>query len=90
MTIIEAEEYFQSFHPKKSPLTLFYEVVGEDGESAWGGESPVTAIEWFRSAPKGSRLLVSGWESDEIDAQPVGQALDITALIGAVRGGWVW
>jgi hypothetical protein len=89
MGIIEAEKYFQSFHPQKSSLSIFYEVVGEDGESRWGGESPVEAISWYKAAPTGARILVSGWESDDLDAQPVGQPLDITGFIAAVRGGWL-
>ena len=26
------------FHPVKSPLSLFYEVIEPDGETRWGGE----------------------------------------------------
>lgn len=89
MGIIEANHYWDSFHPQKSALSLFYEVVGEDGESRWGGESPVEAIQWYKAAPAGARVLVSGWESDDLDAQPVGQPLDITQFIAAVRGGWL-
>jgi len=84
-----AEVYFQSFHPKTSSLNLFYEVVEGDGETRWGGESPIEAIQWYKSAPVGTRILVSGWESDDIDAQPVGQPLDLTDFIAAVRGGWL-
>jgi hypothetical protein len=85
----DAEIYFQSFHPKTSSLSLFYEVVEGDGETRWGGESPIEAIQWYKSAPIGTRILVSGWESDDIDAQPVGQPLDLTDFIAAVRGGWL-
>ena len=67
-----------AFHPPKSELKLFYEVVEPDGETRWGGERAVDAISWLHLAPRGSRLLVSGWESDDLDAQPVGQPLDIT------------
>jgi hypothetical protein len=34
--------------------------------------------------------LVSGWDTDGIETIPTGQPVDVTALIGAVRGGWVW
>ena len=72
-----------AFHPKKSKIDLLYEVVEAEGESRWGGASPYEAIRWLRLAPIGSRLLVSGWESDDVDAQPVGQPLDVTQLVVA-------
>ena len=48
-----------TFHPPKSALSLFYEVVGEDGESRWGGESPVEAISWYKA---GVKLMKRGRE----------------------------
>ena len=72
-----------AFHPVKSGLKLFYEVIEPDGETRWGGERVFDAISWLHLAPKGSRLLVSGWESDEEDAHLVGQSLDITDIIKA-------
>ena len=74
-----------NIHPRKSALALLFEVVEEEGETRWGGESAHDAMTWFKLAPAGSRLLVSGWESDDLDSQPVGQPLDITNLIAAVR-----
>ena len=74
-----------SFHPRKSALVLLYEVVEGEGETWWGGESAFDAITWFKLAPAGSRLLVSGWEGNDVDSQPVGQPLDLTNLIAAVR-----
>ena len=72
-----------AFHPKKSKLDLLYEVVEAEGESRWGGASAYESIRWLRLAPLGSRLLVSGWEGDDVDAQPVGQPLDVTQLVTA-------
>ena len=72
-----------SFHPKKSPLTLLYEVVDENGNAEWGGNNPEHCLQWLYLAPTGSRVLVSGWESDEEDAHLVGQSLDITDIIEA-------
>ena len=69
-----------AFHPVKSSLKLFYEVIEPDGETRWGGERAVDAINWLHLAPRGSRLLVSGWESDDLDALPVGQPLDVTEM----------
>ena len=71
-------------------LNLFYEVIDSEGETTYGGGSPATAVEFFRQSPTGSRVYVSAWDSDDIDAQPLGPAIDVTQLIGAVRGGWVW
>ena len=73
-----------SFHPKKSPLILLYEVVDEEGRAEWGGNNPEHCLQWLYLAPTGSRVLVSGWESDEEDAHLVGQSLDITDIIKAV------
>ena len=70
-----------TIHPKKSPLILLYEVVDEDGRAEWGGHSAEHCMQWLSLAPTGSRVLVSGWESDEEDAHLVGQSLDITDII---------
>jgi hypothetical protein len=79
-----------SFHPSKSPLSLLYEVVDGEGNTVWAGENPYDAIEEYRSQAVGKRLLVSGWEGKEPEDMPVGQPLDMTELIAAVRGGWIW
>ena len=72
-----------SFHPPKSALILLYEVVGEDGKAEWGGNSEREALAWIASSPTATRILVSGWESDDEDAHLVGQSLDITAIVKA-------
>jgi hypothetical protein len=75
-----------AFHPAKSGLKLFYEVIEPDGETRWGGERVFDAVSWLHLAPRGSRLLVSGWESDDLDALPVGQPLDVTELYQTLKG----
>jgi hypothetical protein len=70
-----------SFHPPKSALVLLYEVVDEGGNAEWGGNSEREALAWIASSPTATRILVSGWESDEEDAHLVGQPLDITAIV---------
>ena len=70
-----------AIHPQKSDLILFYEVVEPDGNNTWGGASCIEAIQWLQLAPKGSRLLISAWDSDEEDAHLVGQSIDVTDLI---------
>ena len=67
----------------------FY-MVTHQGEDVWSGGSEWEAIEAYRKAPTGSKLVVTLWDSDDDDAHLIGQQIDITALIGAVRGGWVW
>lgn len=70
-----------SFHPAKYDLINLYEVTDGEGVAQWGGEKPHEAIEWYRRAPIGSRLLVSAWSSDDEDAVLIGQAVDITHII---------
>lgn len=74
-----------TIHPRKSDLILLYEVVDENGESEWGGENPEHCMQWLSLAPKGARVLVSAWDSDEEDAHLVGQTIDITAIVRAAR-----
>jgi hypothetical protein len=78
-----------SYFPK-SALMIRYDIVNEEGEGIWEGGNPALAIEAYRAAPAGCRVLVSGWDTDGIETLPTGQPIDVTALIGAVRGGWVW
>jgi hypothetical protein len=70
-----------AFHPPKSALILLYEVLGEDGHAEWGGNSEREALAWIASSPTATRILISGWESDDEDAHLVGQPLDITAIV---------
>ena len=72
-----------AFHPRRSSLILLYEVVDEAGNAEWGGEKEDVALRWIASSPTATRILVSGWESDEEDAQMVGQPLDVTELVKA-------
>jgi len=72
-----------AIHPPKSDLILLYEVVDENGVPEWGGESPEKAFDWLDNSITASRILVSAWDSDEEDAQLVGQSIDITAIVMA-------
>ena len=72
-----------TIHPPKSDLILLYEVVDGEGRAEWGGNDPKKCLQWLYLAPTGSRVLVSGWESDDEDAHIVGQSLDITDIIKA-------
>ena len=70
-----------AFHPPKSELILLYEVVDATGNAEWGGNSEREALAWIANSPTATRILVSGWESDEEDAHLVGQPLDITTIV---------
>lgn len=70
-----------SFHPPKQELILLYEVVDEGGNAEWGGNSERDALAWIASSPTATRILVSGWTTDDDDAYLVGQPLDITEMI---------
>lgn len=76
-----------TIHPPKSDLILFYEIVEPGTGIRWGGGSCIDAIQWLNLAPAGSRLLISAWDSDEEDAHLVGQTIDVTDLIKAVKNG---
>ncbi len=78
---LEEGSNIYTIHPPKSDLILFYEVTTPEGDNEWGGASVIEALKWFESAPAGSRLLISAWDSDEEDAHLVGQTIDVTALI---------
>ena len=71
-----------SFHPPKSALVLLYEVVDEWGNAEWGGNSAREALAWIASSPTATRILVSGWTTDDDDAYLVGEPLDITTIVG--------
>jgi hypothetical protein len=69
------------FHPRKSDLVLLYEVVDASGNAEWGGNSEREAIAWIAKSETATRILVSGWESEDENAHLVGQPLDITAIV---------
>ena len=58
-----------AFHPAKSPLFTFYEVIEGEGETRWGGDTPFDTLTWLRLAPAGSRVLVSAWDAEGEDAE---------------------
>ena len=76
-----------SFYQKVSPLFTFYEVVEGEGNAVWGGSDPIEAVKWLRRSPINSRLLVTGWDSEDEDARLVGQPLDITKIVFATLAG---
>jgi hypothetical protein len=55
--------------------------VGEDGNAEWGGNSEREALAWIANSRTASRILVSGWTTDEDDAYLVGEPIDITTIV---------
>lgn len=74
----------------RTDILIEYIVVSPEGEVTWQGNSPARAIEAYKELPTNSRVLVQGWEKTGTSELPTGRPVDVTALIGAVRGGWVW
>jgi len=71
-------------------IVLEYLVISPEGDVTWQGDNPARAIEAYRELPANSRVLVQGWERADTTELPTGRPVDVTSLIGAVRGGWVW
>lgn len=67
----------------------FYQIT-HDGVDLWSGGKEWQVVEEWRKAPPNSRLIVTLWDSEGDDAHLIGQQIDITELVGAIRGGWVW
>ena len=74
----------------RTDIVIEYLVVSPEGEVTWQGDNPARAIEAYRELPANSRVLVQGWERAGTSEMPTGRPIDVTALIGAVRGGWIW
>lgn len=79
-----------NFIEMRTDMVLEYLVVSPEGEVVWQGDNPARAIEAYRELPHNSRVLVQGWERADTTELPTGRPVDVTSLIGAVRGGWVW
>lgn len=65
---------------EKKHISL-YEISDSNNIAIWGGEDPVSALGWYRSAPTGSKIYVSGWLADEEDAQLISEPVEITPLV---------
>ena len=58
-----------------------YEISDSNNVAIWGGEDPTSALGWYRSAPTGSKIWVSGWLADEEDAKLISEPVEITPLV---------
>lgn len=71
-----------SIYPDKR-VTNFYEVTDSAGIAMWGGGSLDEAIKWLRM-PEAAKIYVSAWETDELDARLLGEAIEITSFFKAI------
>ena len=60
---------------------IFYEVSDDQNLAIWGGESPSEALKWYRNSPLGSRIWVSEWLTDEVDAREMMPPIELTPLV---------
>jgi len=58
-----------------------YEISDSQDIAIWGGEDPVSALAWYRSAPTDSKIWVSGWLADEEDARLISEPIEITSIV---------
>ena len=65
---------------EKKHISL-YEISDSNNIAIWGGEDPTSALSWYRSAPTGSKIYVSGWLADEEDAQLISEPVEITPIV---------
>lgn len=64
-------------------VTNFYEVTDEQGIAMWGGGSIDEALKWLRM-PEASKIFISAWDTDDMDASMIGQPVEITSFFKAV------
>ena len=64
-------------------LTQFYEVMDNESDIVWGGESAYEAVEWFKRTPN-AKVQVSVWNTEsEDDYRLVDHPIEVSALIRA-------
>ena len=70
-----------SWIPKQNNRIVMYEVVGEGDKSEFGSENANEVLAWLSRSPLNKRVVVTNWFADEEDAAPIGESVDITAII---------
>ena len=70
-----------SWIPKQNNRIVMYEVVGEGDKSEFGSENANEVLAWLSRSPLNKRVVVTNWFADEEDAAPIGESVDITALV---------
>ena len=70
-----------SWIPKQNNRILMYEVLDSADKSEFGSENANEALAWFSRNPLNKRIVVTNWFADEEDASPIGESIDVTALV---------
>lgn len=70
-----------SWIPKQNNRIVMYEVIGEGDKSEFGSENANEVLAWLSRSPLNKRVVVTNWFADEEDAAPIGESVDITALV---------
>ena len=70
-----------SWIPRQNNRVVMYEVLGENDKSEFGSESVLETLAWFSRNPMGKRIVVTNWFADDEDASPIGESIDVTALV---------
>ena len=70
-----------SWIPRQNNRVVMYELLGENDKSEFGSESANETLAWFGRNPLGKRVVVTNWFADEEDANPIGESVDITAIV---------
>lgn len=70
-----------SWIPKPNNRIVMIEVLDENDRSEFGSESANEVIAWLSRNPLGKRVVVTNWFADDTDASPIGEPVDITALV---------
>ena len=60
---------------------IFYEVSDAQKLAIWGGESPSEALKWYRNSPIDSKIWVQEWITDEDEARPTSDQIEITSIV---------
>jgi len=60
---------------------VFYEVSDAQKLAIWGGESPSEALKWYRNSPIDSKIWVQEWITDEDEARPASDQIEITSIV---------
>lgn len=70
-----------SWIPKKDNRIVMFEVLDEHDKSEFGSESANAVLDWFARNPLGKRVVATNWFADDDDATPIGESIDLTAII---------
>lgn len=70
-----------SWIPKQNNRIVMYEVLGENDKSEFGSENANEVLAWLSRSPLNKRVVVTNWFADDEDASPIGESIDVTALV---------